>query len=212
VTARYVACGGLAVAALTVAACGSTSSSPGTTGVPKGRTEVKLAKYAGTAAVPRGPAPPLALRDYRGRLVNLRQFRGKAVFVTFVYTHCPDVCPLIVGHLRAALGRLGPEAKKVQIVAVSTDPRGDTRGTVRPFLREHQMHGRMDYLLGSERALEHVWAAWHITAKPAPAGRDLVEHSALIYGISASGTLTTLYPASFAPEQIVHDAPILASQ
>jgi protein SCO1/2 len=206
-----MACGGLAVAALTLAACGS-ASSPGTTGAPKGQAPAKLAKFAGTRAIPRKSAPPLVLRDYRGRLVNLRQFRGKAVFVTFIYTHCPDVCPLIVGHLHAALAKLGPEAKKVQIIAVSTDPRGDTPTTVTTFLREHQMLGRMEYLLGSERTLEHVWADWSIIAKPAPTGRDLVEHSALIYGISASGERTTLYPASFAPEQIVHDAPILASQ
>jgi cytochrome oxidase Cu insertion factor (SCO1/SenC/PrrC family) len=40
----------------------------------------------------------------------------------------------------------------------------------------------------------------------------LVEHSALIYGISASGKITTLYPAKFKPQQIVHDVPLLAAQ
>jgi hypothetical protein len=36
--------------------------------------------------------------------------------------------------------------------------------------------------------------------------------SALIYGISAGGKVTTLYPAEFTPAQIVHDVPILASE
>jgi len=40
----------------------------------------------------------------------------------------------------------------------------------------------------------------------------LVAHSALIYGVSASGKITTLYPANFKPAQIVHDVPILVSQ
>jgi hypothetical protein len=39
-----------------------------------------------------------------------------------------------------------------------------------------------------------------------------VEHSALIYGISASGKITTLYPSNFRPGQVVHDVPILASE
>ena len=43
----------------------------------------------------------------------------------------------------------------------------------------------------------------------AEAGRDLVEHSALIYGIAADGKVTTLYPANFDPSQIVHDVPLL---
>ncbi len=41
---------------------------------------------------------------------------------------------------------------------------------------------------------------------------QLVAHSALVYGISASGRLTTIYPASFEPSQIVHDVPRLAAQ
>lgn len=199
--------------ALVAAVIGCGSSSPESEkGVPSGASRAPSAKFAGSAATPVKPAPPLALRDSLGRSVNLKQFRGKAVLVTFIYTHCPDVCPLIVGHLHSAQAELGGEAKKLQIVAVSTDPRGDNRKTVATFLKEHQMTGRMEYLIGSQKQLEHVWANWNIIAKPDPTGRDLVEHSALIYGISASGKIATLYPANFAPSQIVHDVPLLASQ
>ncbi len=152
------------------------------------------------------------LTDSVGKQVNIDQFRGKAVLVTFIYTHCPDICPLIVGHLHTAQAQLGPEARKLQIIAVSTDPRGDTPKTVAKFLKEHQMTGRMQYLIGSQKQLENVWADWNIIAKPSPTGRDQVEHSALIYGISASGKITTLYPSNFSPSQIVHDVPLLASQ
>jgi len=37
-----------------------------------------------------------------------------------------------------------------------------------------------------------------------------VSHSALVYGISASGRLTTVYPANFEPAEIAHDVPRLA--
>src|SRR6478735_8916291 len=45
--------------------------------------------------------------------------------------------------------------------------------------------------------LGRVWKDWNIVAKPAKAGRDLVEHSALIYGIGADGKVMTLYAANF---------------
>ena len=138
--------------------------------------------------------------------------RGKAVLVTFIYTHCPDVCPLIVSHLHAAQDELGPERQKLQIIAVSVDPRGDTPKTVAAFLKAHQMTGRMRYLIGSRSQLERVWRAWFITSKTDPKKPDLVAHSALVYGISGSGKITTLYPASFATQQIVHDVPLLAAQ
>jgi protein SCO1/2 len=201
----------LMATALAFAACGSSSSSK-TTGVPKGQSEAKLAKYAGTAAVPPKPAPGLPLKDYLGNPLTVSSLRGKAVLVTFIYTHCPDVCPLIVSHLHAAQDRLGAEAKKLQIIAVSVDPRGDTPKTVAAFLKAHQMTGRMRYLIGSRPQLERVWPAWFIVSKSDPKRPELVAHSALVYGISGSGKITTLYPASFAPQQIVHDVPILASQ
>jgi protein SCO1 len=170
-------------------------------------------RLAGTLARPSKPAPPLALKDSIGREINLDRYRGKAVLVTFIYDHCPDICPLIVGHLHAAQDELGQAARKLQIIAVSVDPKGDTPKTVRGFLKAHQMTGRMEYLLGSRPQLQKVWNDWFISAKATPKKNnpDLVEHSALTYGINASGRIRTLYPAHFTPAQIVHDVPILAS-
>jgi protein SCO1/2 len=93
------------------------------------------------------------------------------------------------------------------------DPKGDTPTTVKRFLAEQQMTGRMKYLLGSRKELESVWSDWNIVSKSNPTRKDpdAVEHSALVYGISGSGKITTLYPSNFKPRQIAHDVPILAS-
>ncbi len=197
----------LSAAALLLTACGSGSSS--TTSA-----STATAKFAGTAAKPPKPAPGLPLKDSLGNPLSVSSLRGKAVLVTFIYTHCPDVCPLIVSHLHAAQDQLGPEAKKLQIIAVSVDPGGDTPKTVAAFLKAHQMTGRMRYLIGSRPQLQRVWPAWFIISKGGQKKNspDRVAHSALVYGISGSGKITTLYPASFAPQQIVHDVPLLAAQ
>lgn len=194
-------------ALLLLAGCGgsSRSSEPVSATTTPGR-------FLGTELSPARAAPPIALHDASGQPVTLQGQRGRYVLVTFIYTHCPDICPLIVSHMRTALALLGPEAKQVQIVAVSTDPRGDNPRTVAAFLRAHGMTGRMDYLIGSRAELGRVWKEWNIVAKPDKAGRDLVEHSAEIYGISADGRLTTLYPANFKPRQLVHDVPLLAKE
>ncbi len=184
--------------------CGGDSGSSSTT---------TNASFAGGAVKPPQPAPPLKLDNSLGEPVDIADYRGKAVLVTFIYDHCPDVCPLIVGNLHAAQNELGGEADKLQIIAVSVDPQGDTPKTVKAFLEDHQMTGRMQYLIGSRPQLEKVWNQWDIVAKDSPKrlDPDAVEHSALVYGISASGEMTTIYPANFKPKQIVHDVPILAS-
>lgn len=168
--------------------------------------------YDGAVATPPKAAPTLALEDSTGKPFDISKHRGKVVLVTWLYVNCPDICPLIVSNLKAAQTKLGAKAKDLVIVAVSTDPERDTPKAVNKFLSARGMDGRMQYLVGDESSLDRTWKTWGIVAKPAAANPKLIEHSSPIYGISASGKITTLYPANFKPEQIVHDVPLLAEQ
>ncbi len=191
------------VATFALAGCGGGSSSSSPSGTAAGP------RFAGTALTPVKDAPPLALRNYLGDKVALTQLRGKAVLVTFLYTHCVDVCPLITANLRVALQQLGFRARGVRIVAVSVDPKGDTRRSVAAFLRTHHMTGRMKYVIGSAAELAPVWRAWHVAAVRDPTNNKLVTHSSVTYGVSSTGKLMTIYGPSFQPAQIVHDVPAL---
>ena len=197
----------LALAAALLTACGS-SKEP----VKKSPAESKTTQLQGAVANPPKPAPPLRLRDSTGKVLDVSGLRGRVVFVTFLYVNCPDVCPLMAGNFHTALAQLGPRAANVDVVAVSTDPKGDTPKAVNKFLKAHQVTGEMRYLIGSKKELARVWKAWGIISKPDPSAPGKVGHSALTYGISASGKITTLYPSNFHPEQIAHDAPLLAKQ
>jgi protein SCO1/2 len=197
------------VAALALLLAGGSSK----TSLPGGVREAGAGSgLYGTLTLPARQAPAIDLRDYRGERVTLAQYRGKAVLVTFLYAHCPDVCPLIAANLRVALKLLGSRASKVQLIAVSVDPRGDTAKAVRHFLAAHELLGKMQYLVGSGGALARTWKAWSVGSQREVGQPDLVAHAALVYGISASGRLTDVYPSSFEPSEIVHDAPLLASR
>jgi protein SCO1/2 len=170
--------------------------------------------FLGESLSPRKMAPGFGgLRNYLGEMVNLRDYRGKAVLVSFLYTHCPDVCPLMTAELHNTLERLGPaRSKRLQIVAISVDPHHDNRQDVARFLKEHGMTGRMKYLLGDAKELGPVWEAWNVGSEPDSVSPEFVAHSALIYGIAASGRLTTIYPENFEPHQLVHDLPKLLEE
>jgi protein SCO1/2 len=155
-----------------------------------------------------GLAPDFALRNVDGRVVRLSRLRGRVVLLTFVYSHCADICPLIVEKLKTAQKQLGGRAR---IVAVSVDPRGDTPQAVRAFLRAHRMTGRMEYLLGSQRELVPVWRRYGIAVVATPEDRE-VGHSGGVVGITASGRRRARYPPTFRPAWIVHDVPLLAAQ
>jgi len=188
------------------------TSGGGKQALPNNVHQVKAADFDGAVATPALPAPPLALNNYLGQPINLTQFRGKVVLVTFLYANCPTLCPVIAANLHAAQDLMGSEASHVQLLAVSVDPRGDTPRAVGAFLKKHDLVGRMQYLIGNARQLSTVWAHWNVGSARDAQQPDLINHSGLVYGIAASGKLTTLYPGNFTPPQIVHDIPgLLAS-
>jgi protein SCO1/2 len=174
----------------------------------------KSASFLGNELSPPKQAPSLALSNYLGQHVNIAQYHGKALLVTFLYTHCPDVCPLITANLRVAQNLMGAKtAAKTQIIAVSVDPHGDTPRTVAAFLKVHEMTGRMQYLIGSPKELGQTWQKWGVGSEKDASQPEFINHSALVYGITASGVLKTVYiGSSFKPSEIAHDAPLLASQ
>jgi protein SCO1/2 len=199
--------GAVLVGALALGVVLSTTSH---TALPATRHSVS---FEGNELSPPKPAPPLSLRNYTGERVNIDQYRGKAVLVTFLYTHCPDVCPLIAANLRVAQSLMGSAAAKAQIIAVSVDPHGDTPQTVAAFLKQHGMTGRMKYLIGTTRELGAVWKAWGVGSEVDAQQPDLVNHSALVYGIDAQGVERTVYISDdWKPSEIAHDAPLLAAQ
>jgi protein SCO1 len=195
------------LACLALAGCGTSHASTGSTRL-LSKLDVKLEAPAQLRAA----TPQFKLKDSLGHLVRLSQYTGEAVLLTFIYDHCPDACPLIVANLHTALARLGAAASKLQIVAVSVDPKGDTAATVKAFLAAHQMTGRMEYLIGSFRELAPVWRAYGVQVEAPPAQREgVVGHSAFVYGITGSGSTVVLYPPTVDPAWIVHDTPLLAA-
>ena len=207
--------------ALVASACGGGSSKSGgnsttsaaavVSSAPATTTPLKSGRLGGPLIVPpHTVAPQIVLHDQNGKVFKLSSLRGKAVFLTFVYAHCPDVCPLMMQALGAAKRSL-PDPSIMQIVAVSVDPKGDTPKVVKEFLRSRELTGKATWLLGTRAQLRPVWIAYNIDAKSVPETPAIIEHVSLIYGIDANGDIRVGYPASpISPKVMAHDARILA--
>jgi protein SCO1 len=173
-----------------------------------------LAHHFDASAVLQPPrqAPSLQLRNYLGQKVNIDSYRGKAVLVTFLYTNCPDICPLIASNLGVAQTLMSKATKsKVQMIAVSVDPRNDTPKAVAAFLASHGLTGKMQYLIGSRKELAPVWEAWGVGSSREIEQPQFINHTGLVYGITGSGKKLTIYSPEFKPSEIVHDVPLLAA-
>ena len=139
-------------------------------------------------------APGFTLTDQRGRTVHLSDFRGKAVALTFLYTNCPDVCPLTAENLRAAYERLPASARDdVALLAVTVDPARDTREALQDFSARHRLADNPNWfaLRADPATLEQVWRDYGIDpgtmSGEAAATPGMLAHTDAVYLIDPQG-------------------------
>lgn len=84
-------------------------------------------------------APNFTLQDADGRALSLADFRGKVVVLHFIYTSCPDVCPLHAERIAEiqALVNQTPMKEQVEFISVTTDPSRDTAQLLRDYGQAH---------------------------------------------------------------------------
>lgn len=159
-----------------------------------------------------GPAPDLTLTDGRtASPLTLTSLRGKVVVLTFLYTRCPDTCPLTAARFRATQRELGAQAGDVVFVAVSTDPDHDTPQAVQEFSRTHDLDRNWHYLVGSRAQLASVWSAYGIVANPDP-GLPTVTHTDAVFLIDKQGRERVLLRTGALDESLLKDLRILVAE
>jgi protein SCO1 len=111
-------------------------------------------------------APPFTLMDHRGDTVSLDDLHGRAIAMTFIFTNCPDVCPLIINRMSVAYEQL-PDDKKdnVAMVAVTVDPERDDPDAMAEYLETRSVPDPENWygLTGDIDTLEPIWAAYAVT-------------------------------------------------
>jgi protein SCO1 len=154
------------------------------------------------------PAPEFTLTDQDGATVTLRELHdGKALVLTFLYTSCPDVCPVITGTFAQAYDRLGDDQRKVSFAVITVDPERDTVERVHQYLEAQGFSGKMSYLTGDRPSLERIWRAYFVGVMREPAKERefyLVSHQNIVHLIDSQGRQRTLIQGwDFTAEQLL---------
>jgi protein SCO1/2 len=160
---------------------------------------------AGCAKAPE-PAPavggPFHLHDQNGAPRDERLLKGKWSAVFFGYTFCPDVCPTTLTTLAAALDRMGPKARQVQVVFVSVDPDRDTPAQLKTYLSSPAFPKDAIGLTGTPAQVAAAARAYHVYYKKAGDGPDYsVDHTAIIYLIDPSGRFDRPIAEGISPDE-----------
>jgi len=161
------------------------------------------------------PAPAFRLTDQTGQVISLAELRGHPVVVTFLFTHCPDVCPLTAEKLAAGASALGARADQVKWVAISVDPAGDTPASTTAFTSAHHLTGRLHFLLGTADQLAPIWQGYFIAVQAelnAQTGQQTVMHGIGVFVLDGQGRERVYLSDQFDPATLAHDLRVVLAE
>jgi protein SCO1 len=160
-----------------------------------------------------GSAPGFALISQDGAPVTLAALRGKIVAVSFIYTACPDICPLLTQKMVQVQDELGPDfGTKIAFVSITLDPERDTPEVLKDYA---QFWGaKVDgwsFLTGSPEAVRDVTRRYGVFFSKKEDGS--VDHTQLTSIVDAEGAMRVQYlGARFDPEEFRRDLVSLLHQ
>ena len=149
------------------------------------------------------PIPDFSLTDQKGEPFGFKTLRGKIVLLTFVYTTCPDVCPLVTVSMRSVQKDLSPkERESVYLLSVTTDPEIDEPEILRSYGERHRVDfTNWSLLTGSIQQLTLVWKAFGI--KMLKKARGLVSHTSLTALMDKKGVVRLIYDGTAPDAKII---------
>ncbi|SMO55361.1 SCO family protein [Fodinibius sediminis] len=139
-------------------------------------------------------------------------FRGETTVISFIYTHCPDVCPIITANMKNIQSGLA-DTSDVQFVEITFDPERDTPSVLAEYRKVYRLNDQFTLLTGQPAIIDSLMSRLHIVAKKAKidslqqdSSDYFMQHSNTIYIMDQNGRVRTEYPASVVPpENVIED-------
>ena len=100
-----------------------------------------------------GSVPDFALIDQRGRPVRRADLDGKVWIANFIFTNCPDECPLMTSEMAQLQSDLA-HSVDLRFVSISVDPERDTPAVLSQYAERFNADpDRWFFLTGDKRAI-----------------------------------------------------------
>ena len=203
---RAAAAAGAAVLALVLAGCGGPDASDG-----PAVAHLSIHDDDGLHGVvlPKPyDVPDVTLTDAAGRPYELPADATKPLtLVFFGYTHCPDICQVVMANIASSLTRLDADQRaKVQMEFVTTDPARDDVRTIRSYVQ--RFDPAFDGLTGDLPTIVRLGKAFDVPIekgeKLASGGYD-VAHGTQIVGLLPDGRAPFVWTEGTDPAALAED-------
>ena len=145
------------------------------------------------------------LTDQDGKTITDQDLKGRPFLVFFGFTHCPEVCPTALFDISEILGKLGPDAEKVNALFITVDPERDTPEKLKEYLSS--FNPRLIGVGGDADALAAVAKAYRVYYKKIPLkdGDYTMDHTAIVYLMDKNGQFVAPFSLKRRPEDAAAD-------
>ena len=140
------------------------------------------------------PVPGFTLISQDGKRISLKQYRGKALLITFIYTRCPlpDYCPLMSSNFAEIDKALHQEPAlyaKTHLLSVSFDFEHDSPAVLRSYGAAY-----------TERYSTETFAHWEFASGSAAEVKAIAKFFGLQYESKSDQIVHSLVTAIVSPE------------
>jgi protein SCO1/2 len=165
--------------------------------------------------------PDVSLVNQDGKPINLQQYRGRALVITFIYTRCPlpDYCTLMSNNFAAIRRELdkSPELRAgAHLLSITLDPAYDTPKVLRSYGAAHtenygdEKFARWEFATGEPQAIQRTANFFGMAYKQEG---DEIVHALRTAVIAPDGKLYKMYRGNeWKPEEVVQDLRDLQSR
>lgn len=126
----------------------------------------------------------------------------------FGYTHCPDVCPVVLGSLASGLLRLEPaDRAQVAVYFVTSDPKRDSGQKLSKYLMhfDESFVGLRGDIESTAELGKSVGIFVDEGQRLATGGYDPNAHSTYVIGLDGSGHAPVFWNMDTSPSEFAHD-------
>jgi len=154
-----------------------------------------------------GPGGPFVLTAHTGESISNENFRGRYMMIYFGYSFCPDVCPIELAKMSAAVTQLeaeGYDVSPLQPLFISVDPERDTVEALAEYVVD--FHPSLVALTGTPTEIADVADKYRVYYKKREQeGFEgyLMDHQSVIFVMGPDGVFQRLFSSRHTPADIV---------
>ena len=152
--------------------------------------------------------PDVSLTDTTGAPFDLATTATKPLtLVFFGYSHCPDICQVVMADIASALTRLDARHRsKVAMVFVTTDPRRDTSKVLKAYVR--RFDPTFQGVTGSMEGIVRLGKAFDVPIEKGarlPSGGYDVVHGTNVVAVTPDRTAPYVWTQGTSPADMAAD-------